>query len=100
MKRVRYLAVSLAVLLAVALVPSVGFSRDYMESGAIQAYDGRSVRIFGRDFVLSNQARQQLEAVLERYPSTGLRGVTVRFVPKRKDGRDYIDSIQVPINDA
>lgn len=100
MKRPRYFAASLAVLLLVTLMPLTGFSENNQESGVIQLYDGSSVRIFGKDFLLSAQARKQLDAVLERYPTNGLRGVTVQFVPKRKDGRDYIDSVRVPINDA
>lgn len=100
MKRARYFAASLVVLLTVMLMPSIGLAQDNLESGVIQAYDGSSVQIAGKDYLLSAQARKALEAVLERYPSNGLKGVAVLFVPKRKEGRGYIESIRVPINDA
>jgi hypothetical protein len=100
MKRAWYVTASLAVLLAVAILPQLGVAKDNLESGVIEAYDGRSVRVFGEEFLISTKARQQLEAVLKLYPSNGLKGITIRFVPKKKGGENYIDSVEVPINDA
>lgn len=97
-----FLNVASAVVLTATLAaqPMTGQARDDLESGMIQAYDGKTVQISGKVFQLSDKARQQLDQVLEQYPANGLKYLTIEFEPRRKDGKPYIESVYVPMADA
>lgn len=88
------------VLLVMALLPGVGVAGEGVESGVIQAYDGVRLRVDGKEFLLSVKARQQLESVLKAAPVNGLENLMIKFVPRKRSGKDYIESVEIPLNDA
>jgi hypothetical protein len=75
---------------------------DRLESGSIQAYDGGLglLRVMGHDFVLSERARRQLEDYLALDPARRLENLTIRFEPRRRNGKLYIDSVVIPQDEA
>ena len=100
MKRFSKTLHALALCAAVVGLPQAGQAGDDVRLGVIQAYDGQSVRIAGETYLLSETARRQLEAVLERYPGSGLINLPIQFESKRRYGQRYIESLHVPRGEA